>query len=551
MTAALFFNSGCGITRARQSPPAGPPSPVQFTRINDQAGVDFLHEDGSSGRKYFAEVMGPGCAFADFTGDGRADLYLVNGARFPGAPAGPAHRDRFYRNRGDGTFTEATQAAGLGDERYGIGCAAGDFDNDGDLDLYVTNLTRNTLYQNNGDGSFTDVTARAGVGAGGFSTAASFGDFDKDGHLDLYVCRYVDWSPETNIVCTEHDGSTPVQVYCRPTVYRPLPDLLYRNNGDGSFTEVTRAAGMAVTPGRGLGCIWSDLDEDGDLDLYVTNDMSANFLFINQGRGRFTEEALSRGVSMSDSGRPMASMGVAVVDYDGDTHLDLACTNFSGEYLALYRNRGDGQFEDVSSRSGLVDATGPFVGFGLAFPDLNRDGYPDLLVVNGEVTEASERFYPGTTLAQPSLCLLNLGSGTFEPVKTPGRALTTPRVSRGLALADFDTDGDLDALVSNWRGEPDLLRNDSPSGGSWLRLTLAARAGNRHAIGARVEVLAGGKSQAREVHSGGSYCSQHELPLTFGLGKSLTATVRVRWPDGRSQTWTDLSANQEHLLQQQ
>lgn len=494
--------------------------------------------------------MGPGCAFADFTGDGRPDLYLVNGARLPGAKPGDPPRDRFYRNSGDGTFADATAESGLGDPRYGIGCCAGDYDGDGDLDLYVTNLTRNTLYRNNGNGTFTDVTEAARVGAGGFSTAASFGDYDGDGDLDLYVCRYVVWSPEQNVVCTELDGAAPVKVYCRPTAYTPLRDILYRNDGKGGFTDVTSQAGLAVPPGRGLGCVWSDLDDDGDLDLYVTNDMTANFLFINQGKGRFTEEALSRGVAVSNGGRPMASMGVASVDIDGDGQLDLACTNFSGEYLAYYRNLGGAQFEDASVRAGLVEATGPYVGFGLAFPDLDRDTHPDLMVVNGDVTEATERFYPGATLAQPSLCLLNRQGASFVPVANPGKALTTPRVSRGLALADYDADGDLDALIANWRGAPDLLRNDSPATGGWVRVVLRGRGGNREAIGARVEVTAEGRRQVREVHSGGSYCSQHEFPLTFGVGAAEKISVRVRWPGGTYTDWNGLKVNAEHVFQQ-
>ncbi len=547
------FLSGC-TGKARSSATMRPhpaPKAARFVRTTEQAGIDFEHTDGSSGKKYFPEVMGPGCAFADFTGDGRPDVFLVNGAPLPGLSLGTPIRDRLYRNEGQGKFTDITSAAGVGSTRYGIGCCAGDWDNDGDLDLYVTQLDRNTLYRNNGNGTFTDVTDAAGVGAGGFSSAAAFADYNGDGLLDLYVCRYVRWTPERDVPCTANDGTREVRVYCRPSVYPALPDILYRNNGDGTFTDVTRQAGLSVTPGRGLGCLWSDVDADGDPDLFVANDMTANFLFINQGNGTFREEGLERGVALGEGGRPQASMGIAGADVDGDGHLDLACTNFSGEYLALYRNLGTGHFEDISARAGLVEATSPYVGFGLGFPDIDLDGSPDLFVANGHVTEAAEHFYPGVTFAQPALFLRGDGAGGFAPDSAAGEDVARPRIGRGVAVADYDGDGDLDVLVANCRATPDLLRNEGLPRANWLRLRLVGRTANRSAIGARVEVVAEGKTQVQEVRSGGSYCSQGELPLTFGLDRrSQAETVRVHWPGGKAETLKNLSAGKEHQILQ-
>lgn len=546
------LGSMLGGCPGRSRPVAAPePSRGDFTRVNAEAGLRFRHEDGSSGRKQFPEVMGAGCALVDLTGDGHLDLYLVNGARLPGEPAGPLLTNRFYRGHGNGAFTDGTTASGLGDPGYGMGCCVGDYDNDGRPDLYVTNVGKNRLFRNLGDGKFADVTATSGVAAGGFSTGAAFADYDGDGDLDLYVARYVAWTSDADIPCTTADGDRQVRVYCRPVVYPAAPDVLYRNNGDGTFTDVTSSSGVNVQPGRGLGVLWSDVDEDGDQDLFVANDMSANFLFINQGNGRFKEEGLLRGVALGENGQPQASMGVAAVDYDGDGHLDLACTNFSGEYLALYRNLGGGHFQDVSAQAGLVEATNAYVGFGLGFPDLDLDGLPDLFVANGHVTEAAEQFYPGVSLAQPKLCLFNRDGRAFVSPTRPSPMVSAKRVGRGAAFGDIDEDGDVDILVLNWKDEPDLLRNNSPNPGRSLRLSLQADSGDRSGIGARIEVKSGDRVQVQELRSGGSYLSQSELTLTFGLGAAAEAeTVRVRWPGGAEQSWSGLRAGQVHRLVQ-
>lgn len=541
---ALLLLAGC--TGPSEPAHSLPSAALPFTRSNEDAGLRFTHADGSSGRKYFAEVMGPGCALVDLTGDDRPDIYLVNGATLPGAPPEKL-TDAFYRNNGDGTFTDATSTSGLNDPRYGMGVCAGDYDGDGRLDLYVTNVGRNTLYRNRGDGTFEDVTTRAGVGAGGFSTGAAFADYDGDGDLDLYVARYVTWSPESDRPCTAADGARMVRVYCRPSVYPPAQGILYRNNGNGSFTDVTSRAGLGL-PGRSLGVLWSDVDEDGDPDLFVANDMGSNFLFINQGNGRFTEEGLSRGVAVGEGGRAQASMGVVSFDYDGDGHLDLGCTNFSGEYLALYRNLGDGSFEDVSGESGLVGLTAPYVGFGVLAPDLDLDGHPDLFVANGHVTEAAEQFYPGVKFAQPKLLLQN-AAGHFSN-RSAGTALSTPRVGRGAAFGDWDGDGDLDILVANWKDQPDLLRNTYPNNARALRLKLVGKR-NHFGIGSWIELRTRNVRQVREVCSGGSYLSQSELIQTFGTGpNSAPSEVRVRWPGGEWESWQGIQGGNLHVLRE-
>ncbi len=525
-----------------EPPRAAPSDDIRFARVTEEAGIRFRHEDGGTGRKYFVEVMGPGCGLFDYDGDGWPDVYLVNGGALPGY-TGPRPTNRLYRNNRNGTFTDVTDRAGVPGTGYGIGCCAGDFDADGHTDLYVTQFGRNVLYRNNGKGSFTDVTAHAGVAADGFSAGAAFGDYDEDGDLDLYVCRYVEYDPARNVECRMPGSDT--LVYCRPVVYPPARGLLYRNEGGGRFRDVTRAAGMAVSPGRSLGCLWTDYDDDGRLDLFVANDMSENFLFHNEGKGRFRELAVSAGVAVGSGGQVRAGMGVASGDADGDADLDLVVTNFTGETTALYRNDGGSQFTEVSAQTGLVELTRSGTGFGVGLEDLDLDGWPDLFVANGHVTEAVERFYEGIRLAQPNFALRNLGGSLFALAAAPGEGVTAPRVHRGAAFGDFDRDGRLDILVANWRDAPDLLRNSGGDGAHYLTVRLRGRAANRDAIGARVNLVAGGRRQVREVRSGGSYCSQSDLALHFGLGPHTVAeSITVRWPSGASESRRNVPADQ-------
>lgn len=548
---------GCGAgaaERAAATPhPPAPRTAIHFARRTQEAGLRFRHSDGGTGRKYFVEIMGPGCGVLDYDGDGWPDIYLVNGGRLPGFE-GLAPRSRLYRNNRDGTFADVTATAGVGGAGYGIGCCAGDYDNDGHTDLYVTGYGGNVLYHNNGDGTFSDVTAQEGARAGGFCSGAAFGDYDGDGKLDLYVCRYVDWDAARNVECRIPHGTARELVYCRPVVYPPAAGILFHNDearqGKPRFRDVTAASGVSVEPGRSLGCLWTDVDDDARPDLFVANDMSENFLFHNEGGGRFRETAVSAGVAVGSGGQVRAGMGVCSADTDGDGRLDLLVTNFTGENTALFHNeRGPGDpvlFREVSASAGLVEPTRPGTGFGIGCEDFDLDGWPDLFVANGHVTEAVEKFYEGIRLAQPDLVLRNEGGRVFTPVADPGEGVTAPRVHRGAAFADFNNDGRPDVLVSNWRDEPDLIFNDGQTGDHYLTLRLRGTTSNRDAIGARVTVTAGGRRQVREVRSGGSYCSQSDLRLFFGLGKDAEAAeVTVRWPGGGVETRHHLRADQE------
>lgn len=499
--------------------------------------MHFTHQDGGTGKKYFVEVMAPGCGAFDYNGDGWADIYLVNGGVLPGYK-GPVPKNQLYRNNKDGTFTDVTAQAGVPGTAYGIGCAAGDFDNDGHLDLYVTQFGKsNVLYRNNGDGTFTDITAKAGVAGGGFSSGATFGDYDGDGLLDLYVARYVIFDPLTSPRCYAKPGDPSTLIYCKPTAYDAAPNILYHNEGGGRFKDVSKPSGILGKPGRSLGCQWFDYDNDGRPDLYVANDMSDNNLFHNLGGGKFEDVAFRVGAAVNAAGSVQAGMGLAIGDYNGDGRLDAAVTNFTSEYTALYRNDGPDLFTEVSAPSGLVEPTRPGTGFGVGLEDLDQDTWPDLLVVNGHVTEDVENFYAGISFAQPNVVLRNNGAGGFTTVANPGAEMLKAKVHRGAAFADFDHDGRIDVLISNWRGEPDLMRNVGEYGRHYLKIRLQGTHANRDGIGARVTVTTGGRSQVREVYSGGSYCSQSDLPLIFGLGTAATAeTVTVRWPGGKTET---------------
>jgi hypothetical protein len=546
---ALFaagWLSGCfggGKEPGAPTPTGGPPGP-RFARVTDEAGIRFRHEDGGTGRKYFVEVMGPGCGLLDYDGDGWLDIYLVNGGPLPGYK-GPTPLNRLYHNERNGKFTDVTARAGVPGTGYGIGCCAADYDGDGHLDLYVTQFGKNVLYRNNGDGTFTDATRTAGVAAGGFSSGAAFCDYDGDGRLDLYVSRYVQYDPLLSPDCHGRIEGKLSLIYCRPTSYDPADGILYHNEGGGRFRDVSTAARVRVPPGRSLGCRWLDYDDDGRQDLYVANDMSENFLFHNEGRGKFREVALEAGAAVGFSGQPQAGMGVGAADCDGDGRVDLAVTNFTGEYTALYRNDDGRSFRESSAQMGLQEPTRPGTGFGIGLYDFNQDTWPDLFVANGHVTEDAQRLYGSVQFAQPNVVLVNRAGAGFDPAADPGQDVIAPRVHRGAAFGDVDNDGRIDVLVANWRDTPDLLRNTGEYGGHYLTLTLKGRGSNRDAVGARVIVTTGSRKQVQEVHAGGSYCSQDDLRLTFGLGGQPSAdAVEVRWPDGRRETRKQVKGDQ-------
>jgi hypothetical protein len=529
------------------------PEPVRFrfTDITTSAGISFRHTTGGCGDRWFPEMFSSGCGFFDYDGDGWLDLFLVDGAPLPGcADPDRRHGPRLYRNRGDATFEDVTAAAGIADPGYGFGVCAGDYDNDGAIDLYVTHLSGNRLYRNLGNGTFSDVTAAAGVACGRFSTSCAFGDYDRDGYLDLYVCNYTVYSQALDLQCRPHRD---VPTYCHPIEFTAQQDTLYHNNRDGTFTDVSRAAGIEVAePGKALGVAWTDFDHDGDPDLFVANDLDPNLLFRNNGAGSFTEVAREAGVAVASSGKVQAGMGVAVGDVNRDGAFELFVTNFANEPNTLYLNNGHGRFTDATDRAGLGAVSVPFLGFGAVFADLDLDGDPDLCVANGHVWDDVGVWQYGLTYEQRALLFQNEGPGRFREVGgRVGGYFARPRVGRGLAVGDLNNDGAPDLLFSNAGQPPGLLRNDLAPRPHWLQLRLTGTRSNRSAVGARVEIDAGGRRQVDEVRSGTSYCSQNSLWLTFGLGSSRAADrVSVRWPSGAVESFGPVTADGIYTLRE-
>ena len=517
---------------------------VQFVDVTAAAGIAFVHQNGATGEKHYPEIQGSGVVFFDYDGDGWLDLYFANTAG-PGA---------LYRNRSDGRFEEATATAGVADSGYGMGCTAADYDQDGDLDLHITCYGPNILYRNNGDGSFTDVTGRAGVGQPGFGTAAAFADYDQDGDPDLYVANYVEYPPAVNAPCIQAKG---LQVYCGPDAYEPQADVFFRNDGDGTFADVSDAAGLRPRAGRELGALFSDYDRDGDPDLYVAGDRTPNLLYRNDG-GRFTEVGMLAGVAFDDAGEALSGMGLAAADYDHNGFFDFFVTNYQWETNNLYRNLGNGFFADTTFGSGLGMPSLRFLSWGTVFFDYDNDGDGDLFVANGHLDDNVELFDTSVTYAQRNQLFRNDGNGRFADVTDsagPGMALV--QVSRGAAVGDYDEDGDLDLVVTNNNQPAALLRNDGGNRNHWLNIKLtgnssgASQGGprspssNRDGIGALVEVMAQGRSQIDEVRSGSSFLSQNDLRLHFGLGAlEKVESLKVRWPSGIVQELTGVEANQ-------
>jgi len=528
--------------------PAAAPS-VSFTEVTAEAGLRFTHTSGAFGRKYLPETMGSGALFADFDSDGWQDILLVNAKRWPGQ-AGPRSWPGLYRNARNGRFTDITAGSGVDVELYGIGAAAGDYDNDGKIDFYITALGGNRLFRNLGGGHFVDVTTKAGVGDAGFSTSALWLDYDNDGRLDLFVAHYVEWSMDKDLYCTL-DGRN--KSYCTPESYKGQSPSLFHNHGDGTFENVTKKAGVYDTTSKGLGVAMLDFDGDGRIDIFVANDTEPNRLYRNKGDGTFEDRAVLAGVAFSEAGVARAGMGVDAADYDGSGRPSLIIGNFSNQMMALYHNEGKGLFIDDAPRSAIGRASLLSLTFGCFFFDYDLDGFPDIFAANGHVSDDIEHVQSRVTYSQRPHLFHNIGRKQFEEVTAAsGPALQRAIVARGAAFADIDNDGDLDVIVNTNSGPARLFRNDSLEPNNVLRVQTVGTSVNRDGIGARVEVtVRGGASLWQMVKTGSSYASQSELPLTFGLGRAAGVdSVRVVWPGGATERIGAIDANRSITIKQ-
>lgn len=532
---------------------ARPSGPITFTDVTSEAGIRFKHNSGAFGKKYLPETIGSGGCFIDYDGDGWQDILLVNSTGWP-EEKGPKTFPALYHNNRDGTFTNTTREAGLQKAVYGLGCAVADFDNDGYDDIYITAVGPNVLFRNLGNGRFADVTAKAGVGDPGFSTSAAWFDYDKDGKLDLFVCNYVEWSPEKDIYCSL-DGKN--KSYCTPQSYKGQSPTLYRNKGGGRFENVTERAGLRDPNCKALGVALIDYDNDGWLDLFVANDTEPNRLYRNNGNGTFTDVATAAGVAFSEAGTARAGMGVDAADYDNSGRQGIVIGNFTNEMIALYRNEGNGLFTDEATASGIGRMSAQSLTFAIFFFDYDLDGLLDILAVNGHVSDDISVVQPKVKYAQPPHLFRNRGRKKFEEVTTKvGPALGRAIVGRGAAYGDFDNDGDLDLLITVNNGPARLLRNDAGNQNDLVRIRTVGTRSNRDGIGARVTVkTADGTRLSGMVKTGSSYCSQNELPLTFGLGKPEAGkekiiSIRVAWPSGHVDNINDVKANQTITIEE-
>jgi enediyne biosynthesis protein E4 len=528
-----------------------PSGPIEFVDVTAQAGIHFKHNSGAFGKKYLPETMGSGVCFIDYDNDGWQDIFFVNSMDWPEHKSGKSY-PALYHNNHDGTFTDVTREAGLAIETYGLGCAVGDYDNDGYDDLYVTTVGSNHLFHNLGNGKFADVTAKAGVASPGFSASAVWFDYDNDGKLDLFVTHYIEWSPEKDQYCTLDNKN---KSYCTPQTYKGESSHLYHNKGNGVFEDVTKRAGLADPTSKALGVALLDFDNDGWIDLFVSNDTEPNKLYRNNRDGTFTDVGVNVGVAFSDSGRVRAGMGTDAADIDGSGFPSLVIGNFTNESMALYKDDASGLFVDESARSGIAPMTVQSLTFGCFFMDYDLDGRLDIVAANGHVSDDIAVVQPTLRYAQPMGIYRNIGNRKFEDVSGKlGATVKKPVVGRGLAYADFDNDGDLDLVITANNGPARLLRNDNANQNDVLRVKLIGTKSNRDAIGAKVTLTTGaGALLTRMVKGGSSYLSQSELPLTFGLGKAGTAKslrLEILWPSGHKDTLGDVKPNQFVTIQE-
>ena len=523
---------------------------IQFVDVTQEAGIHWKHVDGRSGQKYFMETLGSGAAFFDYDADGDPDLYFVNGAPLPGYVSQEIPANCLYQNNGDGTFTDVTEKAGVGDTGYGHGCAVGDYNNDGKLDLYVTNYGVNRLYRNNGDGTFTEVAESAGVTEPRWSTSCAFADYDQDGNLDLYVVNYIVFDTDENPWCGFKEKG--IRAYCEPDNFIAQSDTLYRNNGDGTFTDVTKTAGIYNTTGKGLGVVWGDYNNDGTPDIYVANDSTENLFYHNNGDGTFEEVGFMVGVALSEDGVAENGMGTAFGDWNNDGWLDLTVTNYAQQTNTLYHNDADGFFTDTTATTKTAQITYPYLGWATAFIDYDNDGYQDLFVANGHLHDNLAELGQEGTYGQRNLLFRNNANNTFTEVsETLGAGMKLEDVSRGATFADYDLDGDIDIVVTNSNTAPRLLRNDGGNRKNYLQIRLTAIHGSTDAIGARVKITTGKLIQTHEVRSGDGYLSQQDLTLHFGIGNyEQVDSIEVQWQNGTKQLIGSVSANQVLFLEE-
>ena len=513
-----------------------------FSQIAPSAsGISWAHTNGRSPEMYLPETTGAGCAFLDYDNDGWMDIYLVNGGACDFYNPNPPLRNALYRNNRDGTFTDVTEKAGVAGNAFGMGVAVGDYDGDGLPDLYVTQYPHSILYHNNGDGSFTDVTAKAGVSAPGWGTSAVWFDYDNDGRLDLFVCRFVDFDKSKNKFCG--NLKTSERWYCIPRVYDPMPCWLFRNNGDGTFTDVSKESGIAGSLAKAWGVVACDINNDGLMDLFVANDTVANFLFMSRGKGHFEETGLLAGVGFSSYGRPRSGMGVDAADYDQDGWVDLFVANVDQEMFSLYHNNKDESFKDVAIPTGIGGATKLLSGWGLKFFDFDNDGDIDLLLCNGHPDDHIDGRVTGVKYREPMLLFRNTGHDFKNVSDQGGPIFSQTLAARGMALGDFDNDGAVDVLVSVNNGAPLLLQNNAGKQNHWLGVRLMGKKSNPDAIGARISYQSGDLKRSRTKVGGGSYLSSHDPRIVLGLGKRAKIdSLEVKWPMPSSitQRFTDL-----------
>ena len=537
----------CHMRDHLPKPETPPPSDVQFLDVTAEAGIAFRHSQGTE-LALVPEVMGAGCGFEDYDGDGNLDIYLVNGS----GPSDGSSTNLLYRNNGDGTFTDVTEKAGVGDRGWGMGCVFGDYDNDGDPDLYITNYGPNVLYRNDGDGTFTDVTEGAGVGDDRWGSAAAFGDYDNDGDLDLYVGNYLAFDPslvpEADTTTVEGEPPPSLMPKFVSFPYESQGNALYRNNGDGTFTDVARRTGVANSTCKTLGVVFFDYDDDGWLDLYVANDGPEDALFRNERNGRFSDITVFAGVA-----DPRAGMGLTFGDYDNDGDLDIFSTHWHDQLNVLYRNDAGiwgRTFEDVTVPAGLDTVSIGFVGWGTDLFDYDNDGDLDIFIANGFTNPSREDL--SVCIGQEDVLLRNDGDGTFEDVTAmSGAALRYENAGRGAAFGDYDNDGDVDILVTNNNGPAVLLRNEGGNRTHWLKVRTVGTVSNRDGVGARIKVVSGSTTQVRQICAGSSYLSHNSLEAEFGLGPAHRADrIEVRWPSGIVEAFEDIPADQTVILRE-